>query len=54
MKEQVEERWTKGIAKQIGLLKSEIQNENRKSLMLFLLGVITGQVLNLLVELLKP
>lgn len=53
MNGQVEERRLRGIAKQIGLLKSEIRKENRKSIMLFLLGLTAGLLINILVGLLS-
>ncbi len=50
---QIEERRLRGIAKQIGFLKSEPHKENRKNIMLFLLGLTLGLVTNILIELLS-
>jgi len=49
---QIEERRIRGIAKQIGLLKTEIRRERRKNVMLFLLGLTIGLLMNILVKLL--
>ena len=51
MTSQIEERRIRGIAKQIGLLKVEIQREKRKNLMLFLLGLTLGLLTNFLLKL---
>lgn len=50
MSGQIEERRIKGIAKQIGLLKCEIDKESKKSIVLFLLGVVVGLLTNILID----
>jgi len=49
---QIEDRRLKGIARQIGLLKSEIRKENKKNIMRFLLGLTVGLLANVLMALL--
>lgn len=49
---QIEDRRIRGIAKQIGLLKTEIQREKRKNITLFLLGLTIGLLTNVLLKLL--
>lgn len=53
MSGQIEERRLKGIAKQIGLLKSQIRDTNKKSMVRFLLGLTLGLLANILIELLS-
>lgn len=53
MSGQIEERRLRGIAKQIGLLKSEIRNTNKKGILRFLLGLTLGLLANVLIELLS-
>ncbi len=53
MSGQIEERRLKGIAKQIGLLKSEIRDTNKKSMVRFLVGLTLGLLANILIELLS-
>jgi hypothetical protein len=48
-----EDRRIKGIARQIGLLKSEIQKESKRNMMLFLLGLTAGLLANVLIQLLS-
>jgi hypothetical protein len=48
-----EDRRIKGIARQIGLLKSEIQKESKRNMMLFLLGLTAGLLANVVIELLS-
>lgn len=50
---QIEERRVRGIAKQIGFLKSQLRKESRKSIMRFLLGLTVGLLSNIIIELLK-
>lgn len=50
---QIEERRLRGIAKQIGFLKSELHKESRKNITLFLLGLTLGLLTNVLIELLS-
>ncbi|MDH5266254.1 MAG: hypothetical protein OEW62_01095 [Candidatus Bathyarchaeota archaeon] len=52
MSGQIEERRLRGIAKQIGLLKSEIHNANKKNMTRFLLGLALGLLANVLIKLL--
>jgi hypothetical protein len=52
MNGQIEERRLRGIAKQIGLLKSELRKENKKNILLFLLGLAVGLLTNILTGLL--
>ncbi|MGD8545934.1 MAG: hypothetical protein PVH12_07140 [Candidatus Bathyarchaeota archaeon] len=51
MSEYVRERRLRGIAKQIGLLKSEIRTANKKTLILFFAGLAIGLVTNIFIEL---
>jgi hypothetical protein len=48
-----EDRRIKGIARQIGLLKSEIQKESKRNMMLFLLGLTAGLLANVVIQLLS-
>ena len=50
---QIEERRLRGIAKQIGFLKSQLRKESRKNITLFLLGLTVGLLSNIIIELLK-
>ena len=50
---QIEERRVRGIAKQIGFLKSQLRKESRKNIMLFLLGLTGGLLSNILIDLLR-
>jgi len=52
MNRQIKERRRRGIAKQIGLLKSEIHSANKKSAIFFLLGLAFGLLANVLFKLL--
>ena len=53
MSERIEDRRIRGIAREIGLLKSEIQKGNKKNMLLFLLGITVGLLANVLVGLLN-
>ncbi|NIO38481.1 hypothetical protein GTO27_12405 [Candidatus Bathyarchaeota archaeon] len=50
MDEQIEDRRIRGIARQIGFLKSQIRKENRKNLMRFFIGLATGLLANVVIE----
>ena len=47
----LEERRLRGIAKQIGLLKSEIHHANKKNMTRFLLGLALGLLANIIIKL---
>ena len=49
---QIEERRLRGIAKQIGFLKSQLRRESRKNIMRFLSGLTVGLLFNILIEIL--
>ena len=51
MSEFIHERRIRGIAKQIGLLKSEIRQERKKNVTLFLLGLTVGLLANIIFKL---
>ena len=53
MSGQIEERRLRGIAKQIGFLKSEIHNANKKSMTRFLLGLALGLLVNIIIQILS-